>query len=203
MKRHSLSDYPTPDMATVDRLLAAVANPPENIDRKRLLSDLGSMQTSYYFGKGFRTNPAKWRKDRAGRLSAAKRLLDLVAPWEPIYHEVKRFIAALERAGPKEFDPEHGLIDGMSLLEWFVGIRLAICFEHHFRAKPSVTQVAGTNIFKGDFLDFAEAAIDELGVTNNGHPYARGTIAAALWKIRKFYPDPMVLMREFCVDIDN
>lgn len=195
MGRKRLSDHPTPDIDMVDRIIASVALPQSGIDKQRLCHDLSCMQWDYYFGKDLRTNPAKHRKDRENRLRAARRLLDIVAPWEPIHSALESFVADVERE-PQQFDRANGLIGGMSLFEWFVGVRLAICFEHHYKAKPSITQVPDTNIFKGDFLEFAGLVLDELEVTNNGQPYARGSIAAALWKIRKLSPSPHTFLPE-------
>jgi hypothetical protein len=170
------------DQACIDRILAAVEHVPVDLDRGELLSELEGIRSLYKTGVDFRHQPTKRAQNTAKIIAAAKSLKTLIKKdWELRWH-----VAMLNRLiADAPFPP--ALKDGLgagqvSAFDNLIGKWLRSTFERHFNIEASYTRDPWTNEVTGAFIDFAAAALTELGVTNLGNPYSRSSIASAVSK---------------------
>jgi hypothetical protein len=71
-----------------------------------------------------------------------------------------------------------------SPLEYFVANVLPSVFESHFERPGGASRVEKGTKTGGPYIRFAAATLKELGITNNGKPYAPETVARALSGVR-------------------
>ena len=175
-----------PDGA-IDRIVAAVGHAPDDLNRDQLRADLEGVVSLYRGGVDLRYRPAPRARGVRKIVETAKRLQSLIdGNWR-----LRRYRGVLNRLiADAEFDPEKAkAVLGMGQVSGFenlVGTMLRFTFKRHFPKIPAGYTTDDVNEeVRGAFIDFAEAALTELGITYSGAPYSRRSIAAALSKVRK------------------
>jgi hypothetical protein len=181
-----LPHEPLPDGA-VDRIVAAVGHVPDKLDRDHLRADLEGIVSLYRAGDDLRYKPAKRTQGVRKIVETAKHLQSLIdGNWRLRRHRgaLNRLIADAEFEFPEKLTTVLG-VRRVSTFENLVGLMLRSTFELHFKVPAGYTNDEINEEVRGAFIDFAEAALTELGITNSGAPYSRRSIAAALSKVRK------------------
>ena len=193
-----MSTWPGLDSAAVDRILAAV-KPLIKTDRDELRAALESVRNLHVTGVDARLKPTKRKQLTLRIIATAKRMRSRLkeAPWLAHHRwALNRLILDAEkdlriRDAEKESFPKPlkrflGIDPRVPALEKLVGW-LRDTFEEHFeQSAHHYTRVYAADEVRGDFIDFADAALRELGITNpDGAPYSRSSIANALTTISK------------------
>jgi len=175
------------DLAAVDRIASAAGI--SSIDekkRKELLADLEGICSLHRTGVDARYKPAE-HKDRLLRITAmAKRLMSLIKkePWLAHHNAaLSRLIDEAERDMPLRLTAVLS-IQQTSAFENLVGL-LQRTFEKYFNLSAGYTKNDIEETVSGPFIDFAQAALCEMGINKDGIPYARNSIANALTMVRK------------------
>jgi hypothetical protein len=170
----------------IDRILAAAGNVPAGLDRDRLFQDLESIAAHHKLGVYARREPAKRCKEMNKLIAAVEKVRGLIQNNRllvSLHHtDLERLInSAKKLKSPADQLPDIPLgVGEVSAAENLIS-KLVAVFEDHFRPlAASYTKVPSTNVVKGPFIDFAEAALKETGA-----PYARRSIADALAKTRR------------------
>jgi hypothetical protein len=76
----------------------------------------------------------------------------------------------------------------LSAFEELAGVDLREIWKKHFGRKAGYTRDPLNESIEGEYIDFAEVVLSEMGVTNSDAPYSRRSIADALTKGR-FNPE--------------
>jgi len=164
----------------IDRILVAVDNVPTDLDRDQLVVDLEKVKRDYAIEVYVREAPAERRKSLSALIAAAEEFKRRIGEWEGNYY-LYRHIRTVPPLAPLIRDAKglmlhmrkgHGAprpIDGViaqvyRVLKKHLG-------EDAVRIKQGV---------RGDFPHLAVVALKEMGIDNNGRPYAPKTIANAL-----------------------
>jgi hypothetical protein len=172
------------DRASIGRILAAVGDVPAGLDRDELLSDLEGIRSLHKTGVDLRYQPANRAQNTARIIAAAEHLKTLIKEdWELRRHRAKldRLIADAKKPFPPVL--KDGLGGGqVSAFDNLIGTWLRFTFECHFGTEAGYTRDPLTNEVRGAFIDFAAAALAELGITKLGNPYSRNSIAMAVSK---------------------
>jgi hypothetical protein len=173
----------------LDRILDAVGTAvPAVLDREQLLSDLDGIASLYRTGVDVRHTPAKRRQNVSRIIAAAEHLKTLIEnDWRLHRHwsALDRLIADAASEFPEGLMKMLGT-GRMSAFENLIGLMLRTTFEQHFGEQAGYTRDPFTGDISGRFIDFAEAALEELGITSSdAAPYSRNAIAAALTKFVK------------------
>jgi hypothetical protein len=178
----------------LNRILAAAGSVPADLDREQLLKDLDGIRSLYRTSVERRDAPAKQAQRNRKIIKIARNLQLLIEGWRLKRHRAARYhttleqlIADAENEFPDGLAPRLGALGKrqISAFEHLVGLMLRETYELHFKVKARFTNDPYSEETHGPFIDFAEAALSELGITNSGVPYSRRSIAAALSKVRK------------------
>jgi hypothetical protein len=184
-----------PNQAALDRILAAVPeHTTPNFDKAQLLTDLRGATHSYLAGVMLREQPSKRRQRGNKIIATARRLKTLLDDGEgpPVTHRpLREYCALLDYLiGDVQTNSNHSLRQagklgpgGFSEFEQLVG-ELQAMFEAHFGISAGYTRSEIDGTVQGIFIDFAAAALKELGITNAGDGFSRRAIERALTKIR-------------------
>jgi len=180
----------------IDRILKATGLPLDESEKLELLANLESIRSIHRTGVTLRAKPAKHDQHIEKIIAAAEHLKSLL---EDDVHRawllslrshlgpLNRLIRTVGKRKRGHFPPERLTallgVGHESAFENTVA-NLARTFEHYFRIKASHTRDEYTGAIDQPFIRFAEAALDELGITNKGARYTRGATAAALSKFR-------------------
>jgi hypothetical protein len=174
----------TLDDAAVGRILAAVGTVPADLDRDGLRTDLESAASLYRTGADVRVQPATRKKDVLRMIARVKSLKsDLGDDLRYLRHKkaLDHLIDELNSEFPPKLTRLLSLNRG-SAFDNLVGKWLRHTFERHFRtdATPG-SRNSNTGVISGSpFVDFVQAALKELQITNkNGKPYSRNSIHVA------------------------
>jgi len=188
-----LSDQATfdqsPDRAALDRILEAIQeHVSANLDKDRLLSDLRTTVQLYAAGLMMRKQPAKERQRGNRIVKKAREIKALLEQNPPLILErriiyctqLDDLIAKIENF--RRFAAQYGNTLGLGERSAFEALILGWqkMFETHFGIKHKYTKIPDSHEVEGPFVDFAEAALKELGINNSGNPYSRRAIADAL-----------------------
>jgi hypothetical protein len=171
------------DESAIDRILKAVGPVPHDPDKQQLLSDLEGVSTLHPIGERLRA-PAS--RSKLLKETAAAKKLELL---------FKRFSDEVEerrlRRCRKEVDGLVAYIERNPLakvlgvkettaLENLVGVALWSTFKNHFGVPTrKYTKNSYNGDVQGQFIDFAHAALRELGITVRGRLASRQAIADA------------------------
>ncbi len=176
------------DESAIDRILKAVGRVPNDLDKQELRSDLEGVSTLHLTGKRLRDAPAKRRKRLKRTAAAAKKLALLLETFSDEVEksrlrrcrkEVDGLVAYIER-GSGSLAKVLGVKE-TTALENLVGRGLWSTFKNHFGVpKSKYTKDHHKDVVRGPFIDFAEAALKELGITVWSRPVSRQAIADAL-----------------------
>jgi hypothetical protein len=173
----------------VDRILVAInGGVPASLNREEL-RNLDSILSLHRTGLELRSRSRRREITRA--IDKAKQLKSQIEPLGILFvrfqHDLNRLIAALEADCPPKLAKLLDIDRGVSPFENVIRI-LADRYRHHFDEEPGYTTGWDCGEVDGRFIDFAEAALIELGITNDGSPYSRKSIANALSKVRRVKP---------------
>jgi hypothetical protein len=174
-------------VVNLDRVIAAVSLPVDSPDQLR--ADLEVVASFYRTGSSLRWQPAKRAKNTKQIIAAAERLHSLVEGHWYLHRyraNLEQLIAEARRGFPAWFLEMLGVNQRVSAFEAAVG-HLALTFAQHFKVEPGYTRdaYADADPAGGPFIDFADAALQEIGIHYNGAPYSRNSIAAALTKVSR------------------
>jgi hypothetical protein len=188
-----LSDQATfdqsPDRAALDRILEAIQeHVPANLDKDRLLSHLRKTVQLYAAGLMMRNRPAK-QSQRGNRIVKKAREIKALLEQNPplilelriiYYRQLDDLIAKIEYF--RRFAAQYGNRLGLGERSAFEHLifQWHQMFKTHFGIKHRYTKRPDSHEVEGLFIDFAEAALKELGINNSGNPYSRRAIADAL-----------------------
>jgi hypothetical protein len=193
-------DRPAISAESVDRLLAVAGktlpdrDPQDPAgeftgghDREGLRADLESIRSLYFTSPEVRSSQC--RQEVARALTAAKSLRSLIETLDIRYVRFRRHIDSLIAELEGDISPTViRLLDihrGMSAFDNVVHL-LAVQWRHYFDQEPGYTLDMYREEIRSPFIDFAEAALIEMGINkDDGAPYARASIVAALKKTRK------------------
>jgi hypothetical protein len=175
------------DASSVDRIIEAVGDHPTEVDRRELLSDLEGIASLYQTGASQRVKPAEQRQRIERIVSTARHLKELLGTEISLWRYrpgLDRLMEEAKAEFPEKLAP---LLDigTASAFENLVGSLLKKTFEKHFLQDAGYSRDDVNEEVRGAFIDFAEASLRELGITNAGAPYARNSIASALSKMTK------------------
>jgi hypothetical protein len=188
--------------AAIDRIVKAVGTEPigqpdaedtfvgERPNSRGLLrADLESLASLYRTGSDVRKQHAKYREEIARALRRAESLKSDAAAILGIRFKrhrraLDRLIADLDGESRLALHPAFGVTDG-SAFHNLVGRGLKNAFERHFKIEAGYTRDPINYGVTGAFIDFAQAALEEMNVTYLGRPYSRGSIANALSDVKK------------------
>ena len=188
-----LSDEATfdqsPDRAALDRILEAIQeHVSADLDKDRLLSHLRKTVQLYAAGLMMRKQPAKERQRGDRIVKKAREIKALLEQNPPLileprtiyYRQLDDLIAKINDF--RRFAAQYGDRLGLGERSAFEDLilRLQRMFEAHFGIKHKYTKQPDSDEVAGPFIDFAEAALKELGINNSGNPYSRRAIADAL-----------------------
>jgi hypothetical protein len=196
------------DAKSIDRIVAATGEAPNNLDRAELLSELEGIRSLYRTGLDVRKEPAKRSQQVVRIVETAEHLIALIRdePWLGSHQAaLRRLIADAEsglcqaRKAPERVPrtaPETRTTRQAQLatrrLAGLVGlgqlsatenltVLLARAYERHYGKQLSWIRDPGANTVEGQVIDFIDAAIKELGITLE---YSRSSVARALSKWR-------------------
>ena len=191
-QRHAAAASVTPmDAAGIDRIVAAVGDYPVDLDRAELAADLERIGRLHRAGVDLRNAPAERRRDSNEVVEAAEHLKSLIEDDGRDRRHLRQYSAMLDRliadaareASPRLDSPLRAY--DPSAFESTVE-SLARTYNVHFGEAAGYAAHPDDLVpLHGPFIDFAEAALEELGITNAGAPYERTAIATALAKARK------------------
>ena len=177
---------PELDLASVDRIIAAVdweGRPlPEPLDREEILRVLENIMSLYHKCGDFEPRPRNKPPESNKIVKTATTLKQLIE----LDDVLKAHVAALDELisdvtfkYPKNFTNLIG-IDKVSAFEKSCRVYAQNIIPRGFsKARTTYTKDDHKEKITGPFIDFAEAAIREMGITNSGIPYARSSIAIA------------------------
>ena len=167
---------------TLDRIIQAAGGAPADLDRDQLRQDLDALRSLHHTGVDLRHQPTARRQRNADIIAAATHLIKLIEGDLALLrytHTLQRLIADAEKAEPAALLKTLG-VSNVSAFENLVKMGLRSVFEQHFRETAGYTTDWKDGKVRGGFVDFAEAALTELGIDNDGTPYSRQSIAKAL-----------------------
>ena len=176
---------PVPDGA-VDRILTAVGNFPDNLDRGQLYRDLEGIVSLYHTSDNLR-HKSGHRRNVDQIIATAEKLKALIGgDWylRPHATAIDRLIADVKMEFPAWLVAVFG-VGKVSAFEDLVGLMLKTTFENHFGQRAKYVRDRISDEVTGEFIDFVQAALKELKITKLGRPYSRNSIAAALSRVRK------------------
>jgi hypothetical protein len=188
-----LSDQATfdqsPDRAALDRILEAIQeHVSANLDKDRLLNDLRKTVQLYAAGLMMRKQPAKARQRGNRIVKKAREIKALLEQNPPLILEPRitycgqldDLIVKIEdfRRFAAQYGDRLGLGERSAFEELIFSWQKT--FKTHFGIKHKYTKHPDSGEVEGPFIDFAEAALKELGINNSGNPYSRRAIADAL-----------------------
>jgi hypothetical protein len=145
-------------------------------------------------GRGLRDAPERQQR-RADRVVAtAKKLKDLIADdwFLSIRHTraLDRLITDVRAKTPVSIGPPTkwqaflGVGQHHSAFDILIG-QLGRAFEQYWGEPPGYTRDPVTDELRGYFIDFVEAALNEMGISGpKGDPYTRSSIAHSLSKVK-------------------
>ena len=157
------------------------------IDRGELQRDLEGAVSLYRGGVDLRYKPASRARGVRKIIKTTKDLQSLIdGNWRLRRYRgvLNRLITDAEVELPEKVTAALGVEQGVSAFENLVG-GLRFTFKRHFKEEPGYTNDQYGEEVRGAFIDFAEAALTELGITYSSAPYSRRSIATALSKVRK------------------
>jgi hypothetical protein len=172
------------DGPDIDRIVAAVADAPNDLDKDQLLSDLQGAVSLYRYGFALRHERADRREDMKKAIALAKRLKSI--PYVRARHDL---CVELDRLSTfTEADRRLwrflGVRKKISAFDSLIGNMLRRTFEKHFPGKKIYTKdhYDDDNPIKGPFIDFAEKVLQEFEIRHSGQSYSRRAIADAYTK---------------------
>jgi hypothetical protein len=175
-------------IVNIDRILTVVGDVPADLDRDELRSDLEGVRSIYRTGVSLRQAPSK-RLQKVNKIVEAAERLELLIMGEPHLGRhrpaLKRLVAdAKQELFPSELVKLLGGGGQVSAFQNLIDI-LRDTFERHFKIEAGYTRDPINDVVTGAFIDFAQAALEEMNVTYLGRPYSRGSIASALSDVKK------------------
>jgi hypothetical protein len=169
----TLAPYESLPDGAVDRILAAVGRVPADLDRGELHRDLEGIVSIYRTSDDLRHKPAKRREKVDQIIATATKLKALIDGhwllWRPHVAALDQLIADAKMEFPERLIAMFG-VGKVSAFENLVGLMLKSTFENHFGVEARYVRDRDTEEVTGEFIYFAEAALNELNITRCGHP---------------------------------
>jgi hypothetical protein len=165
-----------------ERIIEAAGRDPADFARHEVVAlwdDLDWAKTKYcLIAEQLQLRKRKSQKAQAQTIKSAKRLRSLVADQDcPGLLAALDALIADDRPEPAR-DIGEPRLDEYSAFEWLAGYILPQVYEKHFKQPADYNTWDGGA--HGPYIDFAVAALHELGIKHCGQPYSPKSIAEAL-----------------------
>jgi hypothetical protein len=176
---------------SIDRILKKIKDAPADLNRERLFQELNSIAAHHRLGDYHRSEPARRRAEIDRIVAAVEKARRLIKRnWLLVYRHdsnlAQLIVDAKKMKSPADQLPDISFgVGENSAFDHLIGEWLKPVFEDHFKMKAGYQRSDGSYEGRpegvdGPFIDFAEAFLEEAGITNNSKPYSRNTIANAL-----------------------